>query len=900
MDYYFYPPFFAIEPQTSFDEAWEVFCCEMLNLDNSTNLIRRRVPPDLGADLIWDEEQTIFQCKSVINGDTSDLDMSKIKQSIDRAKENQVSLGWQRYVLCTNVDLTGSQEQKLREYLPGIMFRTPTYWRSLCRKFPQGTSNRFLSLSIEGTQQTPIWSVPYCRNPFFTAREDILNQIHRGFHTNAESIRPLALYGLGGVGKTQVALEYAYRFQQEYSTAFWIFSENRETLISGFATIAQILNLPEKNEQEQIIIVQAVRHWFHTHTNWLLILDNISEIEHLKDFIPRITSYGHILITTHIRAIGRLAQPLEVKEFDLESGALFLLKRTGLLDQDASSFRQSSNAEQILACTISQELGSLPLALDQAGAYIEETQCGLQGYINIYQTHKFELLQKRGTMADDHPEPVLTTWLLSFTKVEQINPTAADLLRICAFLHPEAIPEDILLKGAMHLGPLLSSTETNILVFNQAIATLLSYSLVRRNNFDKTIFIHRLVCDAVRNNLKQEETYLWSEKVLKMLKANFPQEESTSWDEFEKLIPHITKYIDILWKSNGIHLSLIPDLPFLLKRAAIYLYNRARYGEAERLYLITAYIWEQLLGEENNPYLASTFNGLANLYKDLAEMDKAQIFYQNALFIWEKASGLPELEHFHEDIAHTFNGLANLYRKGGEFDTAILVYKQALSILSEIHEIKLLDKIYPLVGLAGTLVRQDKLEEAEKIYLELLDVYEQEQYWDNPDFAHVISGLATLYQLQERLEEAEQLYLNSLYIREKLLGSAHPHVATILNNLAYLYYKSEQYEKAEQFFLRAIDIYQNAYGAEHIQVSIPLFGLARIYYQRGNYNKAEELFLRTISIQEQSVGPENEQLLSALVLLSDVYLKEGKLDQAALFEKRSKDILKKGKQQRNL
>src|SRR5260370_42425183 len=107
MNYYFYPPFFVIDPQTSFDEAWEVFWCEMLNLDNTTNLIRRRVPPDLGADLLWDEERTIIQYKYVINGDSSDLDISKIKQSIDRAKENQVSLGWQKYVLCTNVNLTG-------------------------------------------------------------------------------------------------------------------------------------------------------------------------------------------------------------------------------------------------------------------------------------------------------------------------------------------------------------------------------------------------------------------------------------------------------------------------------------------------------------------------------------------------------------------------------------------------------------------------------------------------------------------------------------------------------------------------------------------------------------------------------------------------------------------------
>jgi tetratricopeptide (TPR) repeat protein len=414
----------------------------------------------------------------------------------------------------------------------------------------------------------------------------------------------------------------------------------------------------------------------------------------------------------------------------------------------------------------------------------------------------------------------------------------------------EAIPEGILFEGAADLGTPLSSKK-NILVFNQAIATLLSYSLIRRSSVDKTIFIHHLVADIVRNNLTQEKFYFWSEKVFMLLKASFSQKETASRNKYDKLIPHITKYIDILWQNNGIQVSLFPELPFLLSDTASYLYSRARYSEAERLYLMIAYMWEQLLGEDNNPYLASTFIGLANIYKDLAKMDKAAIFYTKALAIWDKASDLPELERFKEDIAHTFNSLANFYRNAGEFDTAILYYDKALDILNTLPEIKSSNKVYPLVGLTTTLVFQYKLEEAEKIYLELLDVYEQAQDWDNPDFSHVLSGLATLYHQQNRIE------------------------------------------KAEEFFLRAINNYRNAYGSEHIRVSLPLFGLARIYHQRGNYKKAEELFLQTLSIQEQLVESENEQLLFTLSLLSDTYRKEEKLDEAELFEKRYKDILRR-------
>src|SRR5439155_24283856 len=126
-------------------------------------------------------------------------------QSIDRAIENQGVLKWQRYVLCTNVDLTGSQEQKLREYLPFIEFLTKTYWINLCSKFSQSVSHRFRFLSEE-VSRTPIWNVPYHHTPFFTGREDIIAQLYHSLHVNQVAAIPQsqALFGVGGIGKTQV------------------------------------------------------------------------------------------------------------------------------------------------------------------------------------------------------------------------------------------------------------------------------------------------------------------------------------------------------------------------------------------------------------------------------------------------------------------------------------------------------------------------------------------------------------------------------------------------------------------------------------------------------------------------------------------------------------------------
>jgi hypothetical protein len=148
MEYHLYPPFFVVDPQPAFDQAWEAFCCELLNLENRTNNIRRRLPPDLGCDLIWEAKKTVYQCKVVESGRSSVLSLDKVKKSIETAKNNKAKLGWRKYILCTNVDLTGSQEEKIKKMLPDIEFLTPSNcWIALCKKFPSAANSRCRQLA---------------------------------------------------------------------------------------------------------------------------------------------------------------------------------------------------------------------------------------------------------------------------------------------------------------------------------------------------------------------------------------------------------------------------------------------------------------------------------------------------------------------------------------------------------------------------------------------------------------------------------------------------------------------------------------------------------------------------------------------------------------------------------
>ncbi len=318
-------------------------------------------------------------------------------------------------------------------------------------------------------------TIPYERNPLFTGREDVFKHLSTTLRAGKTTALTQAISGLGGIGKTQTALEYAHRYQDDYDTILWVKADTRETTMADFVTMAHLLNLPEKNEQDQQFIVEAVKHWFQTHTRWLLIFDNADDLAMTKDFLPS-GGTGHILLTTRAHATGKIAQRIDIERMEPEEGALFLLHRATILDHDKPLDAASAD-DRTKAMAISQMMDGLPLALDQAGAFIDETGCGLSDYLQIYHKRQVELLKRRGKLITDHAESVATTWSLSFQKVEQSNPAAADLLRLCAFLDPDAIPEEIITKGALALGSVLQTVVTEPITFHEAIGELLTFSL---------------------------------------------------------------------------------------------------------------------------------------------------------------------------------------------------------------------------------------------------------------------------------------------------------------------------------------------------------------------------------------------------------------------------------------
>lgn len=426
---------------------------------------------------------------------------------------------------------------------------------------------------------SPIWNVPLQRNPFFTGREALLTRLHDQFHTTKTSAltRVQAISGLGGIGKTQIAVEYTYRYQDEYEAVLWVGAETRLSLFTNFVKLAAVLQLPTKDTQDQEQVAVAVKHWLETHTGWLLILDGADDVRMATEILP-MGGKGHILLTTRDQAVVTIPNRIEIEKLDKQEGTLLLLRRSRLISDD-DLIEAVEKSRRSAAEAIVQAVDGLPLALDQAGTFIEETGCGLAGYLNLYHTHRKDLLQRRSSLPTDHPEAVANTWSLSFQMIEQTNRAAAALLRLCAFLAPDAIPEEILTEGAPDLGNVLGSVTADPLKFNMAISVLLRYSLLKRDVDTKTFSIHRLVQTMLRDEMGPKAQRQWAERAVRAVNRVFPDPKMETWAQCERYLPHVQVCAELI-----AHYQLhFPEAARLLDRAGDYLQDHTRYNEAESL-----------------------------------------------------------------------------------------------------------------------------------------------------------------------------------------------------------------------------------------------------------------------------------------------------------------------------
>ncbi|HEY5848296.1 MAG TPA: FxSxx-COOH system tetratricopeptide repeat protein [Microlunatus sp.] len=364
-----------------------------------------------------------------------------------------------------------------------------------------------------------VWSVP-ARNPHFTGRDDLLAELRRRLRAGEATLVVQALYGLGGVGKTQLALEYTHRFAADYDLVWWIDAEQQVLIPHQLATLAGRLGLPLGPTVPDTVdrLLGALRG----EERWLLIFDNAERPADIADYQPGGT--GHVLITSRYPAWGALGGRLEVDVLTRPETVALLRARMPTLDEK-------------LADQLSAELGDLPLAAAQAAGYLEQTDLPPEDYVRRFRTRRAELLA-RGDVLGYHGR-IDTTWALSFERLRAEEPAAVQLLEIAAFLAPERIPLFLFSGHLEFLAEPLRATAADPDALADTVGALVGYSLARRHHH--SFQVHRLVQAVIRNQLVPERQRAIADRAVALLVASSPgdPEDPFNWDSYHLLTSHV-------------------------------------------------------------------------------------------------------------------------------------------------------------------------------------------------------------------------------------------------------------------------------------------------------------------------------------------------------------------------
>ncbi len=615
------------------------------------------------------------------------------------------------------------------------------------------------------------WNVPYERNAFFTGREEVLQTLHQQLSQD-EAValsQTQAISGLGGIGKTQTAVEYAYRHRQDYQAIFWVRAETELELRTGFVEIARLLNLPQQEAQDPDDTIQAVKQWLAHNPGWLLVFDNADHPELLNPFRPR-QGQGHILLTSRAQIFDSfgIARPVSLQKMPAEEAVAFLFKRAG---------RDTDATEADAATTLAAELGFLPLALEQAGAFILKRNLRFSTYLSQYRKKRLTLLEQQPPKVGNEQQPnrsVQTTWQLNFDAVKALNPASAELLQFSAFVAPDTIPYELLMAGRESLGGLLTdalaSAEQEAARFEIAelLEPLSQYSLVRIDPKSDSYTIHRLVQEVVKVEMDEAHCRLWTERAIASVTQAFPNAEYGNWPDCERLLPHAKVAIQFA-TADQIESE---TTALLLARTGYYLKEQTQYSDAEPLYIDALAMRKRLLGEEH-PDVALSLNNLAALYKNQGRYSDAEPLYIDALAMKKRLLG-----EEHPSVALSLNNLALLYDNQGRYSDAEPLYIDALAMNK-----RLLGEEHPAVALS-------------------------------------LNNLASLYKNQGRYSDAEPLYIDALAMRKRLLGEEHPAVALSLNNLASLYDNQGRYSDAEPLYIDALALFERILGPDHPSTNV--------------------------------------------------------------------------------
>nr|XP_036584474.1 Kinesin light chain 5 [Colletotrichum truncatum]KAF6793992.1 Kinesin light chain 5 [Colletotrichum truncatum] len=750
----------------------------------------------------------------------------------------------------------------------------------------------------------PHFVVPFASDPGFVSRPKIWEWMERQY-AGPES--RFGLVGLGGFGKSQMAIQFAYHVHAASSktSVFWVRGSTNATFEESYRSIADVLALPRRHDPG-VNIAALVRDWLQREDAgaWLMIVDNVDDVtlllskDGIDDSTPTpIASYlphsdnGKILFTSRSRdAAERLTGSgktiLEVPIMDKEQALLLLQNK---LDQDI---------DEAAALRLIHTLNRIPLAVNQAAAYIHKRspRVTIHSYLEEFQKSE----KRKGTLLRSDrgdirrykgvSNSIIITWQVTFEQIKREQPRASNLLSLMSYFNAQNIPEYMLYRyNSNPLKPKESDDNDkddddddhdeadDDHDFEDDLDMLRSYSLVSLSVVSGFCEMHSLVQFCTKEWISELGCpERWRKLFLQSASQHFPSGVFETWEQCQTLMPHIEPLLNEKPSEESDQLKWSK----LLTNMCWYSLMLGDYSRAEAVIQEAIRVREEYLGHKHPSTLTSIAN-LASTFWNQGRWKEAE-----ELFVRVMETSLRVLGEEHPSTLTSMANLASTFRNQGRWKEAeeleVRVMETRKRVLGEEHP----STLTSMANLASTFSNQGRWKEAEELNVRVMETRKRVLGEEHPSTLTSMANLASTFWNQGRWKEAEELEVRVMETSLRVLGEEHPSTLTSMANLASTFRNQGRWKEAEELNVRVMETRKRVLGEEHPSTLTSMANLASTFSNQGRWKEAEELNVRVMETSLRVLGEEHPSTLTSMANLASTFWNQGRWKEAEELEVR--------------
>ncbi|KAK5047292.1 hypothetical protein LTR84_006814 [Exophiala bonariae] len=700
-----------------------------------------------------------------------------------------------------------------------------------------------------------LFDAPELVDNLFVGRQPEIRRMESILQPQSDKVgssrKVLVLGGMGGIGKTQLAIFFAKQHRTEYSSVFWLNATSEVSLKMSMRKVAYRLLPPEvarKLDDEQIYI--RVSNWLSEHDNaqWLVIFDNYDNPDEysLMNYLPFV-AHGSVIITTRQpdAVNGERLRVLSMREEG--DGLRILATRSGRenVETDPGALR------------LALRLDGYPLALATAGAFLSQSTLSFGHYLQLY-NGRWKVIASMGGLTDYATRTLYTTWNISFTRIKQQSLRAAHVLRFLAYLDYREIWFHLFSKGQVDPPSWFTEFTRDEFTFEDTMRVLTRYCLVEAHHQTGSYSLHTCVHDWTLDGLNEQIDKRQYWLAFDCIASNVVEAD---WNQFSELryrryTGHAVRLLHDRFQavanqteSVTIRLSSVMALAELLR-------DQVLYDSAEQMYLRALECYEDVVGPDHSSTLL-VVRSLANLYTGQggSKLVSAEKMYFRVLQGFEA-----KLDS--ESVFNTLHSLGWLYFRQGKLEEAESHFIRALEGKEKKLGSEHLSTIETINRLCATYVDQGKLAKAENMYVQALQDLEKTVGPNHSSTLGMVNNLACLYADQDRVIEAEAMYTRVIKHEEKILGPDNISTLQTVNNLGFLYSDQGKLAEAEELYVRALRGFEKALGAEATLSYLPaletMIGFGDVYAQTDRKDLAKKMYTQALNGFAAVQGPSSK------------------------------------------